>query len=116
MTDSTARQILLSGTSPGSDGALPEGRVIYAADKGALIFLANNLGPIQPDKVYELWLIPENGQDPIPAGTFHSDTSGNGRVILPPLPRAIHAKAFGVTVEDGNGSQTPTMPIVLAGS
>jgi len=116
MTDSTAQQILLSGTSPGLDGAPSEGRVIYAADKSALIFLANNLGPIQPDKVYELWLIPENGQDPIPAGTFHPDTRGNGSVILPPLPRAIHAKAFGVTVEDGNGSQTPTMPIVLAGS
>lgn len=116
MTDSTAQQILLSGTSPGLDGTPSEGRVIYAADKSALIFLANNLGPIQPDKVYELWLIPENGQDPIPAGIFHPDARGNGSVILPPLPRAIHAKAFGVTVEDGNGSQTPTMPIVLAGS
>jgi anti-sigma-K factor RskA len=35
---------------------------------------------------------------------------------MPPLPKGIEAKAFGVTVEDEGGSQTPTMPIIMAGS
>jgi anti-sigma-K factor RskA len=94
----------------------PQGRVTYVADKGALILLASNLEPLAAYKTYELWLIPADGRDPIPAGTFHPDTRGNASVILPPLPKGIEAKAFGVTIEDDGGSQTPTMPIVLAGS
>jgi len=36
-------------------------------------------------------------------------------VVLPELPKGIVAKTFGVTIEDGEGSQLPTMPIVLKG-
>jgi hypothetical protein len=115
ITDPSARQVTLS---PSSTPPVPEplGRTIYVADKGALIFLASNLEPLEQYKTYELWLIPADGRDPIPAGTFHPDTRGNASVILPPLPKGIEAKAFGVTIEDEGGSQTPTMPIVLAGS
>jgi hypothetical protein len=116
MTDPDAQQVALSGTSPGLEEAAPEGRVIYAADKSALIFLANKLPLLQPDKTYELWLIPANGSDPVPAGVFHPDANGRGSVILPSLPKAIKAKAFGVTVEEENGSQSPTMPIFMAGN
>jgi anti-sigma-K factor RskA len=35
---------------------------------------------------------------------------------MPPLPKGIEAKMFGVTVEDEGGSQTPTMPIIMAGN
>jgi anti-sigma-K factor RskA len=31
------------------------------------------------------------------------------------LPEGIQAKAFGVTIEDAQGSPTPTLPIVMAG-
>jgi anti-sigma-K factor RskA len=72
--------------------------------------------PLQPSKTYELWLIPEDGRNPIPAGTFHPDDHGNASVILPPLPRGVEAKTFGVTVEDDGGSQTPHLPIIMAGS
>jgi hypothetical protein len=46
---------------------------------------------------------------------FRPDGRGNASVIMPPLPKGIAAKAFGVTVEDEGGATTPTMPIVLAG-
>jgi hypothetical protein len=116
ITDASARQVTLSRATGSPVPAVPQGRVTYVASKGALIFLATNLEPIEPFKTYELWLIPADGRDPIPAGTFRPDARGNASVILPPLPKGINAKAFGVTVEDDGGSQIPTMPIVLAGN
>lgn len=93
----------------------PEGRASYVQDKGSLVFIASNLEPLDPSKTYELWLIPADGRDPMPAGTFRPDASGNASVVLPELPKGIQAKAFGVTVEEGAGSQKPTMPIILQG-
>jgi Anti-sigma-K factor rskA, C-terminal len=114
MTDSSAMRVTL--TTKGATPPLPTGRATYVPSKGALIFLASNLEPLQPTKTYELWLIPAGeGQNPIPAGTFRPDEHGNASVIMPPMPKGVEAKAFGVTVEDEGGSSTPTMPIVLAG-
>ena len=114
MTDSSAMRVTL--TTKGQATPLPTGRATYVANKGTLIFLASNLEPLQPGKTYELWLIPAaEGQNSIPAGTFRPDGRGNASVIMPPLPKGVEAKAFGVTVEDEGGSATPTLPIVLAG-
>jgi anti-sigma-K factor RskA len=114
MTDSTAMRVTL--TTKGAP-ALPQGKATYVANKGSLIFLASNLAPLQPAKTYELWLIPAAaGENPIPAGTFHPDERGNASVILPPLPKGIEAKAFGVTIEDEGGAATPTLPIILVGA
>ncbi len=114
MTDSSAMRVTL--VTKGQTAALPSGRATYVANKGTLIFLASNLGPLQPAKTYELWLIPAAaGQNPIPAGTFRPDDRGNASVIMPPLPKGIEAKAFGVTVEDEGGAATPTMPILMVG-
>jgi hypothetical protein len=114
MTDSSAMRVTL--TTKGVTAPLPTGRATYVASKGTLIFLASNLQPLQPAKTYELWLIPAGeGQNPIPAGTFHPDARGNASVIMPPLPKGVEAKAFGVTIEDEGGSATPTQPILLAG-
>ncbi len=114
MTDNSAMRVTL--TTKGVTAPLPTGRATYVASKGTLIFLASNLAPLQPAKTYELWLIPAGeGQNPIPAGTFHPDARGNASVIMPPLPKGVEAKAFGVTIEDEGGSATPTQPIVLAG-
>ncbi|MGA7857108.1 MAG: anti-sigma factor, partial [Terracidiphilus sp.] len=63
-----------------------------------------------------LWVIPANGNAPIPAGLFRPDAAGNASVVLPPLPKGVPAKAFGVTVEKAEGSATPTAPIILAGA
>lgn len=116
MTDPTAKRVTLTKAPSSQTPPEPQGRVTYVPEKGTLIFLASNLEPLQTYKTYELWLIPADGRDPIPAGTFHPDEKGNASVIMPPMPKGIEAKAFGVTIEDEGGSQTPTMPIVLAGS
>jgi hypothetical protein len=113
MNDSTAMRVTLQKpqTAP-----VPQGKATYVADKGSLLFTASNMEPLQAYKVYELWLIPADGHDPIPAGTFHPDARGNANVIMPPLPKGVEAKAFGITIEDEGGATTPTMPIIMAGA
>jgi hypothetical protein len=95
---------------------LPIGRVTYNAANGSLIFFADNLDPLPASKVYELWLIPADGDSPTPAAVFHPDNRGSGSVILPTLPKDGPAKSFGVSVEDEGGAPTPTLPFVLAGA
>lgn len=116
ITDASARQVTLTQSNGTLEPPKPQGRVTYVASKGALVFLATNLEPVETYKTYELWLIPSDGRDPIPAGTFRPDNRGNASIVLPPLPKGIEAKAFGVTLEDEGGSQVPTMPILLAGN
>ncbi|WP_263385257.1 anti-sigma factor [Granulicella arctica] len=114
LTDSSAMRVTLN-TTPAAK-ALPQGRATYLADKGTLIFTANNLAPLPSAKTYELWLIPANGTAPIAAGTFHPDGRGYASVVMPQLPVGVQAKAFGVTVEAEGGATSPTLPIILVGA
>jgi hypothetical protein len=114
LTDPKAVRVSLTTTPPPKAG--PIGGVTYNPEKGTLIFLAGNLDPLQQYKTYELWLIPADGSAPIPAGTFHPDDQGNASVIMPELPKGVAAKTFGVTIEADGGAQTPTPPIIMAGS
>jgi anti-sigma-K factor RskA len=113
LTDSTAMRVTLKRAD---EAPVPQGKTIYVPERGALVFIASNMEPLQPYKVYELWLIPADGRDPMPAGTFHPDARGNASVIMPELPKGVDAKAFGITIEDEGGSKTPTMPIIMSGA
>jgi hypothetical protein len=118
LRDSGAMNVALhvplnKGAVPKAD---PEGHATYQQSSGSLVFVADHLDPLQPSKTYELWLLPSvAGQAPIPAGLFKPDINGNATVVMPPLPKGVSAKGFGVTVENEGGSTTPTAPIVLAG-
>ena len=114
LTDPRAVRVTLTTKPQPKPG--PIGGVTYNPDKGTLVFLASNLDPLQQYKTYELWVIPQDGGAPVPAGTFHPDDQGSASIILPDLPKGIAAKSFGVTIEDSGGAQTPTMPIIMAGS
>jgi anti-sigma-K factor RskA len=94
----------------------PEALVAYLAEKGALVFIGMHLDPAPAGKTYELWLIPADGRNPLPAGTFKPDAQGGASIVMPELPKGITAKGFGITVENEGGSDTPTMPILLANS
>jgi anti-sigma-K factor RskA len=93
----------------------PQGKAFYLRNRSSLVFLANNMPPLPPQKAYELWLIPTSGA-PIPAGTFKPDAHGSASVVNPPLPAGVEAKAFAITVENEAGATTPTMPIVMMGA
>ena len=113
INDPSAQRVTLTLSK---QAPVPQGKATYVASKGALVFVANNMEPLEPAKVYELWIIPAGGSAPIAAGTFHPDAGGNASVIMPKLPQGVTAKAFGITVEDEGGAQTPTMPIIMAGA
>ena len=93
----------------------PQGKAFYLRNRSSLVFVANNMPSLPPQKAYELWLIPTSGA-PIPAGVFKPDAHGSASVVNPPLPAGAEAKAFAITVENESGSATPTMPIVMMGA
>jgi anti-sigma-K factor RskA len=81
----------------------PQGKAFYLKNKSGLVFVANNLPQLPPDKIYELWLIPP-GAAPIPAGLFKPDARGSATVVNPPgLPPGVEAKMFAVTLESAAG-------------
>lgn len=93
----------------------PQGKAFYLRSRSNLVFVANNMPPLPPQKAYELWLIPAQGA-PIPAGVFKPDAHGSATVVNPPLPAGTAAKAFAVTVENEAGATTPTMPVMMVGT
>ncbi len=93
----------------------PQGKAFYLRNRGSLVFLANNMPSLAPQKAYELWLIPITGA-PIPAGVFKPDAHGSASVVNPPLPAGAEAKAFAITVENEAGSPAPTTPIMMIGT
>jgi hypothetical protein len=93
----------------------PQGKAFYLHNRSSLVFVANNMPVLPPQKAYELWLIPAQGA-PIPAGVFKPDAHGSATLVNPPLPTGTEAKAFAITVENEGGSATPTMPIVMMGT
>ena len=105
------RVLLTTGKTPPA----PSARAIYLASRGALVLQANNMQPLPENKTYELWVIPTSGA-PVPAGLFRPDSTGSASVVLPAIPRGVQAKAFGITIENAGGSNTPTAPIILSGA
>jgi hypothetical protein len=105
------RVLLTTGKTPPA----PSARAIYLASRGALVLQANNMQPLPANKTYELWVIPTSGA-PVPAGLFRPDAAGSASVVLPAIPRGVQAKAFGITIENAGGSNTPTAPIILSGA
>jgi anti-sigma-K factor RskA len=93
----------------------PQGKAIYQRDRSSLVFLASNMPALPPAKIYELWLIPVQG-NPIPAGLFKPDAHGSATVIQPPLPAGVEAKAFAITVEPEAGSAAPTSTPIMVGA
>lgn len=93
----------------------PQGKAFYLRNRSNLVFVANNMPPLPPQKAYELWLIPAQGA-PIPAGVFKPDSHGSATVVNPPLPAGTEAKAFAITIENEAGATSPTMPIVMMGT
>ncbi len=114
LNDPNASRILLTAKPPANPQ--PLGRITYNPSNGSLIFLVDDLNPLETGKVYELWLLPADGHNPIAVAVFHPDNHGNASVILPTLPSGVAAKGFGVSIEDDGGAQTPTPPYVMAGN
>jgi hypothetical protein len=93
----------------------PSGTAIFSPSQKRMIFMASNLGPVPEGKAYELWIIPSTGA-PIAAGVFKPDDHGNAIMMDHKMPEGVEAKAFAITIENQEGSDKPTSPIVLMGA
>jgi anti-sigma-K factor RskA len=90
------------------------GRVLYNKRRGALVY-SGSVPPLPAGKAYELWVVPQAG-NPIPAGLLTVSASGEGSVILPPIPAGVAFKAFAITLEPAGGTPSPTGPFVQTGA
>jgi len=103
----------------GSSAAPAAKGLAYWSRTRGLIVSTEQLPALQPGRIYQLWMV-MNGQPPIGAGVFSLNASGATTVegtlpanfTVPPGTEITVA----VTNEPGNGSATPTMPILLAGT
>ncbi|MGA2373428.1 MAG: anti-sigma factor domain-containing protein [Candidatus Korobacteraceae bacterium] len=93
----------------------PSGTAIFSPSQKRMIFMASNLGPVPEGKAYELWIIPGTGV-PIAAGVFKPDDHGNAIMMDHKMPEGVEAKAFAITIENQEGSDKPTSPILLMGA
>jgi hypothetical protein len=115
-------QIILYLSNPGSQSIViagtehsPEaqGRVIFAPEDTEGGLLITGLAPLEPDQVYQLWLI--EGETPQSAGTFDVDANGQAVVQIAAPTAIADFDALGVSVEPAGGSSQPTGDIVLLG-
>jgi anti-sigma-K factor RskA len=93
-------------------GAGPKGRVFVNPSQGVLL-VASNLPPAPAGKVYEMWIVPKSG-NPARAGEFQPDAGGTAMHIRRGAVDPGTVAAVAVTVENEGGSDTPTMPLVIA--
>ena len=112
LTSPDAKHVVLTELR---EPARPSGQVSWLESDGALAFVASGLRSLPAGKSYELWLVPEPGKAPIPAGLFRPSADGTATVVLPPVPAHTQARKFMVTVEPAEGSPTPSLPIVMQG-
>jgi anti-sigma-K factor RskA len=93
----------------------PSGTAIFSPSRNRMMFMASNLPPVPAGKAYELWIIPAQGA-PMAAGVFKPDEHGNAMMMDQKMPAGVEAKAFAITVENEEGSDKPTSPIMLMGA
>jgi len=93
----------------------PTGTAIFSPAQRRMMLMASNLPAVPQGKAYELWIIPAKGA-PIAAGVFKPDEHGNAVVMDHLMPEGVEAKAFAITIENEEGSEKPTSPVVLVGA
>ncbi len=99
----------------------PEGQTITLAGQASgTVLVANNrsyvrvvvtgLPPLQPDTVYQLWLL---GRDaPISAGTFAGSANGSGELEINGLAWSPDYTGIAITIEPLGGNPAPTSDII----
>ena len=109
-----ALRVSLEGTTA---APAAKGHAYWSRTRG-LVVSTEQLPALQPGRIYQLWMV-MNGQ-PVGAGVFTPATTGI-TTIEGTLPAGFTVPSgtqitVAVTNEPGNGSASPTMPILLAGS
>ena len=94
--------------------AVAQGHAFELKQQGLTLVEFSGMPALEAGKVYELWLIPEQG-DPVPAAVFKPDAEGSHVVVL--ARNLLGVKALAVTAEAGpNGTTAPTQQPQLIGT
>jgi anti-sigma-K factor RskA len=103
-----------SPAPPTQATAAPTGRILWDVDHHRWHVYVFDLKPPPQGKTYELWFITPD-QKKVPAGTFATDASGKGAMVVQ-LPADIGPIALAaITDEPAGGVQQPTGSIQLVG-
>lgn len=85
------------------------GELVYLRDRRQAVLVVNGLPALQPNQVYEVWLLNE-GSPPVPQTVFLTPTTA----IQADLDRY---QKIAITIEPGpRGSAAPTSPVLAVGS
>ncbi|MBA3335944.1 MAG: anti-sigma factor [Chloroflexia bacterium] len=99
--------------APTGDGPPAAVGTLYTSLQGGTGTLrVENLPVLAANQVYQLWYI-NTGADPRPGGTFLVAPDGSGFLAVPGDTPGF--EAVGLTVEPTGGSQSPTLPVIMAG-
>jgi anti-sigma-K factor RskA len=91
------------------------GGTLLRTPQGEALLVAR-LPPLQPGRVYQLWLIQGQNQ-PVSGGVFTVDQQGQGLLSVAPTQQVSAADTFAVTDEPGpDGSPRATSPILIVGT
>ncbi|MGO4582490.1 anti-sigma factor [Arthrobacter sp. 2RAF6] len=78
--------------------------------KNAVVVRMNGVPAPPAGKVYQMWLIPKDGSDPVSQGLMDAQALSHPAVVS----GISSAAAIGITVEPVGGSKKPTLPTVAA--
>ncbi|WAH96478.1 anti-sigma factor [Arthrobacter sp. MMS18-M83] len=84
--------------------------VSISSTKNAVVVRMNGVPAPPAGKVYQMWLIPKDGSDPVSQGLMDAEALSHPAVVA----GISSAAAIGITVEPVGGSKKPTLPTVAA--
>jgi len=88
--------------------------LVHYNERHGMVLLHALLAPLPPEKTYQLWLVPAQG-NPISLGIFTPEDNTGSSYMVSSVPAGMKAKAFAITVEPSGGVPQPTGPKVLIG-
>ncbi|UKA57573.1 anti-sigma factor [Arthrobacter sp. FW306-2-2C-D06B] len=84
--------------------------VSISSSKNAVVVRMNGVPAPPAGKVYQMWLIPKDGSDPVSQGLMDAKALSHPAVVS----GIASAASIGITVEPVGGSKKPTLPTVAA--
>lgn len=90
--------------------------VIWDRDKQEGILRTANIPPNKPTQNYQLWIVDPAYKQPVDAGVFSVDESGQTRLVFRPKAPVAAANAFAVSLERKGGVPKAEGPMVVAGN
>jgi len=108
----TTQIVTLTPPPPINNAVAPDAKVLvyWNPAENATLLAIKNLPRPPAGKRYQLWSI-KGTNAPVPAGLIDFNNSD-----FQPMANVTTADAFAITLEDEDGSDTPTMPIYVVGN